>query len=128
MHALIIEDEPMIALVIEDFLRESGFISVDIAATQTEAVESAAGYCPDLITADVRLADGCGIAAVQAIRSRKNVPVLFITATAEDLSDRLPRAAVLGKPFTSDELGSALAKVCGSALDRAGSGEPIVRA
>ena len=39
MHALIIEDEPMIALVIEDFLRESGFISVDIAATQTEAVE-----------------------------------------------------------------------------------------
>ena len=116
MHALIIEDEPMIALVIEDYLRESGFISVDIAATETEALDSAARCCPDLITSDVRLAEGCGIAAVQTICGRRSIPVLFITATAADLSARLPHAAILGKPFTAGELGAALVEVCGSAL------------
>ena len=116
MHALVIEDEPMIALVIEDYLRGSGFTSIDIAATEIEALKSAARRCPDLITSDVRLADGCGIAAVQAICDRRSIPVLFITATAADLSDRLPTAAILGKPFTTVELGAALVAVCGSAL------------
>jgi DNA-binding response OmpR family regulator len=98
----------MIALVIEDYLRENGFLSCDIAATETEAVQWAAHRCPDLITSDVRLAEGCGIAAVQTICACHSVAVLFITATPRDLIDRLPDAAVLAKPFTADALDAAL--------------------
>lgn len=116
MHALIIEDEPMIALVIEDYLRERGFHSVDIAATEAQAVESGARRCPDLITSDVRLAHGCGIAAVQAICSRHSVPVLFITAIPAEVGDRFPGATVLAKPFTPDDLAAALMRVCGIAF------------
>jgi CheY-like chemotaxis protein len=85
--------------------------------TEIEAVQAAARRCPDLITSDVRLAVGCGIAAVQAICNCRNIPVLFITATAADLDDRLPGSAVLGKPFTLDELGSALMAVGRTAFD-----------
>lgn len=116
MHALIIEDEPMIALIIEDYLRESGFSSVDIVSTERAAVEAVARCCPDLITSDVRLADGCGIAAVQSIRRDHDIPVLFITATPMEIGQRLPRTEILGKPFTQDELRAALMGACRSAL------------
>ena len=116
MHALIIEDEPLIALVIEDCLRQRGVLSVEVAATEAEAVRSATQLCPDLITADVRLAHGCGIAAVRAICSARSISVLFITATPADLANRLPGAAVLSKPFTMNGLNEALLAVCGSAF------------
>jgi CheY-like chemotaxis protein len=56
MHALIIEDEPLIAMLIEDCLRLLGYDSIQFAATEAEAVAAASMRCPDLITSDVRLA------------------------------------------------------------------------
>ena len=82
MHALIIEDEPIIAMLIEDHLRALGYTSVDFAVTEAEAVAAARRRCPDLITSDVRLPEGCGIAAVEAICGGGRIPVVFITATA----------------------------------------------
>jgi DNA-binding response OmpR family regulator len=63
MHALIIEDESMIALAIEDALRACGFTSFDIAVSAEEAVAAGRRTCPDLITADVELRPGCRITA-----------------------------------------------------------------
>lgn len=60
MHALIIEDESMIAIAIEDALRTCGFTSFDIAVSADEAVTAAALRCPDLITADVQLRPAAG--------------------------------------------------------------------
>ena len=50
MHALIIEDECLIAMAIEDALRDCGFTSFDVAVSADEAVAAAARKCPDLIT------------------------------------------------------------------------------
>jgi CheY-like chemotaxis protein len=111
MHALIIEDEPMIALLIEDQLRDLGFSSIDFAVTETEAVASADKRCPDLITSDVRLLQGCGIAAVQAICARKCIPVIFITATARDVRERVSDALVVAKPFGRADLTRALVAI-----------------
>ena len=61
MHALIIEDESLIAMEIEEVLRGCGFSSFDFAVSAEEAVAAAARNCPDLITADVQLRPGCGI-------------------------------------------------------------------
>ena len=81
MHALIIEDEALIAMAIEDALRGCGFTSFAVAVSADEAVAAAAHKCPDLITADVELRPGCGITAVQSICSEQPIPVLFITGS-----------------------------------------------
>lgn len=108
MHALIIEDEPWIALLIEDHLRTIGYRSVDFAVTEAEAVAAARRRCPDLITSDVQLAAGCGIAAVKAICGERRVPVVFITASAQDVRRRMEGAVVVAKPFVAADLSRAL--------------------
>ena len=76
MHALIIEDECLIAQLIEDRLRELGFTSFAFALNETDAVSAASDRCADLITSDVQLSAGCGIDAVQRICDGMRIPVL----------------------------------------------------
>ncbi|HVQ09784.1 MAG TPA: response regulator [Allosphingosinicella sp.] len=112
MHALIIEDEPLIALLIEDHLRAMGYLSVDFAVTEADAVTAARRRCPDLITSDVSLEVGCGIDAVEAICEGRTIPVVFITANPQEVRQRAADAAVLAKPFVAGDLKRALAMAC----------------
>ena len=107
MHALIIEDESMIAIAIEDALRGCGFTSFDIAVSADEAVTAAAVRCPDLITADVQLRPGCGITAVQSICSERSIPVLFITGSPAEVRIRMPGHALIEKPFSAQHIAEA---------------------
>ena len=101
MHALIIEDEALIAMAIEDALRGCGFTSFDLAVSAEEAVAAAARKCPDLITADVELRPGCGITAVQSICSEQPIPVLFITGSPGEVRIRMPGHSLVEKPFSA---------------------------
>ena len=109
MHALIIEDESMIAMAIENVLRECGFASFDLAASPLAAIAAASHQCPDLITSDVQLKPGCGIDTVLSICSGKNIPVIFITGNADDVILRLPDSHVLPKPFSDKSLAASVA-------------------
>jgi DNA-binding response OmpR family regulator len=104
MHALIIEDESLIAMAIEDALRGCGFTSFECAISQEEAVEAAARSRPDLITADVQLRPGCGITAVQLICSERPIPVLFITGSPGQVRIRMPGHPLVEKPFSADHI------------------------
>src|SRR5688572_30104591 len=104
MHALIIEDESLIAMAIEDALRDCGFTSFDLAASAEAAVAAAARQCPDLITADVELRPGCGITAVQSICSGRPIPVLFITGSPGEVRIRMPGHTLIEKPFEADHI------------------------
>ena len=104
MHALIIEDESLIALAIEDALRGCGFTSFEIAVSADEAVAAAARKCPDLITADVELRPGCGITAVQSICSQQAIPVLFITGSPDEVRIRIPGHPMVEKPFSAEHI------------------------
>ena len=104
MHALIIEDESLIALAIEDALRGCGFASFDFAVSAEEAVTAAASKCPDLITADVQLRPGCGITAVQSICSEQSIPVIFITGSPGEVRIRMPGHGLVEKPFSADQV------------------------
>jgi DNA-binding response OmpR family regulator len=108
MHALIIEDESLIALSIEDALRACGFTSFDLAVSADEAVSAAARRCPDLITADVELRPGSGITAVQSICSGRQIPVLFITGSPGEVRIRMPGHALVEKPFDSEHVRQAI--------------------
>jgi CheY-like chemotaxis protein len=108
MHALIIEDESLIAMAIEDALRNCGFTSFDFAVSADEAVAAAARHCPDLITADVQLRPGCGITAVQSICSERSIPVLFVTGSSGEVRIRMPGHALIEKPFEEDHIMDAI--------------------
>lgn len=108
MHALIIEDESLIAMAIEDALRDCGFTSFDLATSAAEAASAAGRTCPDLITADVELRPGCGITAVQSICSKQPIPVLFITGRPGEVRMRMPGHALVEKPFDADHIMEAI--------------------
>lgn len=108
MHALIIEDESLIAMSIECVLRECGFTSFDITMSPEEAVAAALLKCPDLISADVDLRPGSGIDAVNEICSGPTIPVIFVTGTPDDAQRRMPQHPLVLKPFTPDDVKEAV--------------------
>ncbi len=103
-HVLIIEDEPYIAMQIEDVLREGGAQSITIATTEADAIAAAQTQQPDFITSDVRLSAGTGPSAVKAIRAMfAVVPVTFVTAWPQACRD-VGGSEVLQKPVTAAAL------------------------
>jgi CheY-like chemotaxis protein len=110
MHALIIEDEFLVALNIEDSLEAMGFASSETVATEDKAIATARHRKPDLITADVRLLKGSGITAVQTILREQTIPVVFITGNTETVLEQMPDAVVLAKPFGEEALRLAITR------------------
>lgn len=109
---LVIEDEAIIALDIVDIVRGVGHRVTGTARTHVEAVALALNDRPDLILADIQLADkSSGIEAVNEILAEfPDTPVIFITAFPERLltGDRPEPAFLITKPFTEDQLRSAV--------------------
>jgi CheY-like chemotaxis protein len=101
-NVLIIEDEPIIAMDIEELVRGCGHHVVGIASSEAEAVEIAARTRPGLILADINLGlGGDGAAAVARIVRGHDVPVIFVTAYPERLltGETVEPAFVITKPF-----------------------------
>ena len=101
-RVLIIEDEPIIALDLENLVSELGHEVVAIAATRDEAVAEALAKRPGLVLADINLGDGgSGIDAVAEILSSFDIPVIFITAYPERLltGERPEPTYLITKPF-----------------------------
>jgi CheY-like chemotaxis protein len=115
--ALVLEDEPLVSMAIQAALEEIGFTRVTVAATEAEAVAAAQELRPSLITADIRLREGNGIRAVEAIWKDGSIPTVFVTATAQRLPEALEDAAVLHKPFTLERLKETVRTVMARAED-----------
>ena len=102
---LIIEDEPLIAMDIEQMVESLGHRVVGIARTHKEAVALYGKTMPKMILADIQLADGSsGIDAVNDILSTEALPVIFITAFPERLltGERPEPTFLVTKPFNPD--------------------------
>jgi len=102
---LIIEDEPLIAMDIEQLVESLGHNVVGIARTHKEAVTLYGKTHPKMILADIQLADGSsGIDAVNDILSTEALPVIFITAFPERLltGERPEPTFLVTKPFNPD--------------------------
>lgn len=99
MHALIIEQDMWIIMMIEDALRELGYTSFAIASSAEAALDEAGKRCPDLITAEVRLGADSGTDAVRALCSGRPIPVVYVTATPWEAREAHAGAVVVPKPF-----------------------------
>ncbi len=113
-RVMIIEDEAIISMDIAAIVREMGHTVTGIAATRTEAVELARRARPDLILADIQLADrSSGIDAVKDIlRMIDDIPVIFITAFPERLltGERPEPAFLITKPYVEEQVRSAVSQ------------------
>lgn len=106
-RVLIIEDESIIALHIKQIVESLGHETIAIVRTRAEAVAKAREDRPELILADISLADGSsGIDAVKDILAEQTVPVIFITAFPERLltGERPEPTYLITKPFEPETI------------------------
>ncbi len=99
---LIIEDEPIIAMDIEELVQGCGHRVVGVASTEADAVRLAQATKPGLILADINLGlGGDGTSAVSRILKHHYAPVIFVTAYPERLltGEAVEPAFVITKPF-----------------------------
>jgi len=94
---LIVEDESIIAEDISDSLISLGYRITGMVYSGEEAIEAAAKFRPDLVLMDVNLQGEIdGITAAAEIRSRFQIPVVYLTAYADENTLRRVNAT---KPF-----------------------------
>jgi DNA-binding response OmpR family regulator len=107
-HALIIEDDWLVAFSVQDALSKLGYSTFEIVDSMREAVEAAHRACPDLVVADHQITDGTGTDAVLAICSDKPIPVVWVTASGPEVRKRVPDALIVDKPFNVPGLHAAI--------------------
>ena len=110
---LIVEDDRVVARDIQQQLTRAGHAVVGVASRAEDAVQLAILAEPQLVLMDVRLEGGTdGIEAAGQIRERCGIPVVYLTAYADDKT--LQRAGVtepfgyLLKPFEDSQLRTAV--------------------
>jgi two-component system sensor histidine kinase/response regulator len=108
-RVLVVEDDGVLALDLAETLDDLGYTVAGTATRGEEAIDLARQLHPQLILMDVGLAgDIDGIAAAEAIRDEHDVPVVFLTAHADDntlhRATRSDASAFLVKPFKPPDL------------------------
>ena len=104
-----VEDEAVVAADIEQRLQALGFDVCGIADTCEGAISETDALQPDLVLMDIHLIGaGDGVHAATKIRESSGIPVVFLTAHADDATlTRISAAAPFGfilKPFAEREL------------------------
>jgi hypothetical protein len=116
---LIVEDERVVAWDLKESLESMGYDAYAIAATADEAIVAATRRMPDLVLMDIRIQGTLdGIETARLLRERMDVPVVYLTAYADDaIIERVKATDPYGflvKPVRMPELRS----VAELALDR----------
>jgi two-component system, cell cycle sensor histidine kinase and response regulator CckA len=110
---MVVEDENIVAKDIQSRLEKMGYEVPAVAASGEEAIEMTPRRRPDLVLMDVMLrGDMRGTEAAEAIRTRYDIPVIYLTAYSD--TDTVERAKVtepygyLLKPFDEQDLKTAI--------------------
>jgi len=113
MQVLIVKDEHIVALDVRNQLETLGYHVVGIVARGKDAIERAIALRPDLVLMDIRLrGEMDGVEAAQRIRTRLDIPVVYLTAHADPVT--LERCKItepygyVPKPFEERDLHTAI--------------------
>jgi two-component system response regulator BaeR len=85
---LIVEDEPKIASLLEDYLRARGAYGTRIVERGDLVMSAVGEFEPDLVLLDLMLPGMDGIEVCKKLRAVSTVPIIMITARVEEI-DRL---------------------------------------
>lgn len=107
-RVLVVEDEMMIAMLIEDMLVDMACEVVGPGFSLNQAVALARKEAFDLAVLDVNLGGSESYPVADILRER-GIPFIFATGYGQKgLTEAYQNVTTLKKPFTSDELASAL--------------------
>jgi len=112
MRVLLVEDEPLIAMMLEDFLdaldRQHAGTADSVAAALSMVEEGAL----DAAILDVNLRGGEKSFAIAEALAAKNIPFVFASGGGgEDIAPEYRDRPMLPKPYTMDGVEQALAKL-----------------
>lgn len=94
---LVVEDEFIVAEYIKKSLERMGYCVPSIASSGEEAIEKAKIHKPDIVLMDIKLeGEMDGIMAADVIKSRYNIPIIFLTAYSDD---KILQLAKITEPF-----------------------------
>ncbi len=100
-RVLVIEDEYLIATVVEDVLKQAGALEVIITVTAREAREALAHRAFDIAMIDIQL-DGAANSGLTlaALAMERNIPFIFLTGyTRVALPEAFSGVPLLTKPY-----------------------------
>ena len=124
-RVLVVEDDAAIVRALSSFLTDEGFLCKS-ANGQTEALRLFEQEEFDIVLLDVSLADGSGFVVCSAMKSKKDIPIIFLTASGDEHSVvtglELGADDYIAKPFRPRELVSRIK----NALRRAGKPQAAV--
>lgn len=118
---LVVEDEALIAVMVEDMLTEMGSVVVGPAATIEQALALARTGEIDGAVLDVNVR-GERIDPVAEALAERGVPMLFATGYGEVRLASGATTTVIDKPYTQDKLARGLAAAMGASPLRRGVG------
>lgn len=108
---LVVEDESLIAMLIEDHLVELGYDVAPAVSTVAEALSALDSRKPDIALLDVNLGGEMSFPVADALRSR-GIPFLFLTGYGRGgIPARYADCLVLQKPFRRKDLEAHLAQL-----------------
>jgi DNA-binding response OmpR family regulator len=104
---LVVDDEPQIVRLVRAYLEEAGF-RVVTASDGQEALYVARHEKPDLVVLDILMPRMDGLEFTRRIRSERNVPIIMLTARADE-TDRIVGLEMgaddyVTKPFSPREI------------------------
>ncbi len=113
LRVLVVEDETMVAMMLEDMLEEFGCVIAGVAGTVDQALERIEAIASiDAAILDVNLG-GEKIYPVADVLTELEVPFVFSTGYGPgDLSQRYPHSQTLAKPYEASALAGVLAACC----------------
>ena len=125
---LIVEDEAIVATDISNTLQVLGYAALAVASSGESAIELATAKRPDLVLMDIRLKGSIdGVRAAREISDRLGIPVVYLTAHADERTLRRAKATqpfgYVLKPFDERDLHVAIE----IALDRSQKHETLQR-
>jgi CheY-like chemotaxis protein len=108
---LVVEDESLVAMLIEDMLSDMGYEVVAVAARFDQALEMARTIGADLAILDLNLAGARTDAVAEILRAR-GIPFMFATGYgAAGVTAEWSHVPVVQKPFQESDLSRALGKL-----------------
>ena len=109
MRILVVEDEPLLAMLLEESLAELGHEVVGSAATVDQAMTMIDAVAMDFALLDFTLGDDATSVPVAARLFADGISFVYLTGHRSlPLGGDVPVAPLLTKPFTLDQLDEAL--------------------
>ena len=111
---IVVEDEPLICVMIEEMVQDLGWAVEGCAHTEESAFDLLNASAPGLVLLDINLGLTTSLGVAASCRDRR-IPIVFMTGyIARDIPSQCGDAPVVTKPFTEEQLDHAIRRALNS--------------